>query len=319
MTMPAHDADPATGLEHIRTRLALLRQLPPQVLLFEGGTESERLDLARWWASLLNCPHTNMTDAAKAASGFPCQSCPSCERIAQDCSLNVLLYDGRISNKEEEENTSGIRALTMDNVRALKARLRDAPHDAGKRAVILFGLDLSRLEAANALLKVLEEPSPTTVFVLLAAQRTQLLPTLVSRSWVVTLPWPDITIVEDTLLPWENALTAFLQAASLPQKHAPLKQWQDLTGAKGSVNTQLAAHIVLLCQKRLALAARPDENNLPPLANCLRDLPPHKRLHFLATLDKAQELLAFAVNPARILDWLAASFFAILRDDTATV
>ena len=76
----------------------------------------------------------------------------------------------------------------MQRVRELKSRLRDAPHGQGRRVVLLMGLSLNRDEAANALLKALEEPSPTTVFVLLAPQREQLLPTLVSRSFCLTLP-----------------------------------------------------------------------------------------------------------------------------------
>ena len=57
----------------------------------------------------------------------------------------------------------------------LKQKLRDAPHGQGRRVVLLMGVEQNRSNAANALLKALEEPSPSSCFVLLAAQREQLL------------------------------------------------------------------------------------------------------------------------------------------------
>ena len=76
----------------------------------------------------------------------------------------------------------------MDNVRGLKSVISDPPHNPGFRVVILAGIETTRTEAANALLKALEEPSPSTLFVLLTPQREQILPTLVSRSFYFTLP-----------------------------------------------------------------------------------------------------------------------------------
>ena len=156
----------------------LLGLAPRQVLLLEGGSEEQRLDLARYWAARCNCPQ-----AAHAENGAPCLACPVCLQIASGEYLDLAAYDGRISNREDEENPGLVRAFNMQRVRELKSRLRDAPHGQGRRVVLLMGLSLNRDEAANALLKALEEPSPTTVFVLLAPQREQLLPTLVSRSF----------------------------------------------------------------------------------------------------------------------------------------
>ncbi len=164
-------------------RLNLLGSCPPQVLLIEGGTGEERYAAARWWACRCNCPCVN-------ADG-PCLACDVCRQIHAQEYMDVPAFDGCISNTQDEDAPGLVRALSMENVRALKSRLKDPPHGDGLRVVLLMGLERQRTSAANALLKVLEEPSDTNLFVLLAAQRAQLLPTLVSRAHCLVLPWPD--------------------------------------------------------------------------------------------------------------------------------
>lgn len=170
--------------EPLKKRLARLGAAPPQVLLMDGGTESQRLAAARWWACRCNCPDADSDDG-------PCLACDTCRQIAAQEYLDVPAYDGRIPNKQDEDAPGPVRALSKDNVLALKSKLKDPPHGSGLRVVLLTGLERTRDAAANALLKALEEPSPHNLFVLLAAQREQLLPTLVSRSHCLVLPWPD--------------------------------------------------------------------------------------------------------------------------------
>ncbi len=196
--------------ESVRKKLCALREAPPQVLLLEGATEKQRFELARWWACLFNCRQTG-------ANG-PCLECDTCRQIQTLAYRDIFAFDGRISNTEDKKNldarnkeddknlsrsrTAGkaeqkevsgiVRALNMDNTRELLARLKDSPQGAGFRFVILTGLGSSnRDESCNALLKVLEEPSSWNMFVLLAPERRQVLPTIVSRSFCFTLPWAD--------------------------------------------------------------------------------------------------------------------------------
>ena len=182
--MPLFQDISTPDFDRIREVLHRLAANPPQVLLLEGGTEPQRLAAARYWAACVNCPQPG-------GEGGPCLICPTCMQIDAGEHLDVLAYDGRISNADDEAHPGPIRALNMDNIRDLKQKLRDAPHGQGRRVVLLMGVEQNRSNAANALLKALEEPSPSSCFVLLAAQREQLLPTLVSRSLCLTLPWPD--------------------------------------------------------------------------------------------------------------------------------
>lgn len=283
------------GMERVRS---LLRSLttPPQVLLLEGGDEAQRQAVARWWAALQHCESPD-------AQG-PCLHCPACTHIGAGLHLDVLAFDGRISNKDDEDNPGPVRAFNMDNARTLKARLGDAPRSGKRRVVTLCGLDMTRDAAANALLKVLEEPSPTTVFVLMAPQREQLLPTLVSRSWVLTLPWPEAHRADPDMAVWETALAEFL---------AQGRGWWSLTSAKGAVDQAMAQRVVLACQKSLMASMAEGHLAQRPLAARFAALTADRRLHIAALLDEAQEALLCNVSPGRVLDWVATRLFMDIR------
>ncbi len=289
--------------DHLTAVCAILCKLapnPPQVLLLEGGLESERLSLARYWAALQHCefPIEDETGYFK-----PCTQCSACMHIGADMFMDVLVYDGRISNAEDEENPGPIRALSKDNVVDIKSRVADTTHSGKKRVVLMNGIEMKRTFAANTLLKVLEEPSPTTIFVLLAPQREQLLATLVSRSWVLTLPWPKTHDIPAELNVWEQSLASFLEDGR--------KLW-SLTSSKGAVDQNLAIQIVLLCQKCL-LPALATQQSLSPLSQCFAHLNPTLQLKLVQHLDAAQESLYFNVNPARVLEALAAQMFILYK------
>ncbi len=297
----------AKHLARVRTVLLSLAHSQPQVLLFEGGTESERQAMARWWAALIHCENATHAPHTSCEHREPCEQCLACVQIGAGIYFDVLAYDGRISNKEDEENPGSVRAFTIESARSLKARMGDNSHSNKKRVVIMSGIDISREPAANALLKVLEEPSPNTLFVLLTPQREQLLPTLVSRSWVITLPWPSTRYVDDSLAQWEQSLADFLRTG---------RDWWPLTAAKGSLGTvdhNKAAQILLLCQKRLLPALAGDPTDDSPLAYCFVRVKAEQQWTLARLLDDAQQALQYNVNAARVLDWLATRMYIMFR------
>lgn len=96
-----------------------------------------------------------------------------------DCSSCLLHQRGEhpdfVSLKPEG------RYIKIDAIRELQKATRFRPYSAAVRIVVIDQAESMRDEAANALLKTLEEPSGDTVFVLLAAQANRLLPTIRSR------------------------------------------------------------------------------------------------------------------------------------------
>ncbi len=257
-----------------------LAQDPPQVLLLEGGRAYEREALALYWAARLNCENP----------GFACLACAACKQVADRVLRDLFFFDG----------TEG--KIKIDPVRDLKPVFGQAPRGSGKRVVIFHEAQELTIEAANTLLKSLEEPCPGTVFVLLAPQRERLLPTLVSRSWVLTLGWPLDSPEDAQVGEWLNALLKFRQTG---------QGWFARTGAKGALDRDLALRIVLACQRDLAgaLAGKYDS----PLAMDLKNLGPDGIKKIDLALVHAQDALNTTptpVNPALVLDWLATRKWA---------
>jgi DNA polymerase-3 subunit delta' len=71
--------------------------------------------------------------------------------------------------------------IRIDQIRSLSSWFNTATHRSGWRVAVLYPAQALNLLAANALLKVLEEPPPATVFLLVADAPDRLLPTLLSR------------------------------------------------------------------------------------------------------------------------------------------
>lgn len=108
--------------------------------------------------------------------------------------------------------------ITVDEIRALKGFFSLSRPDGGWRVVIVDSADDMNTSAANALLKVLEEPPPRTIFFLISAQPGRLLPTIRSRCRTLAC----MPVAEDALaqiLLWmslDTPLTAEEIAALLP-------------------------------------------------------------------------------------------------------
>ena len=272
---------PALYEHHARVREAMhgLRPSPPQVLLLEAGLEEERFSMALWYAALLNCQE----------QASPCLECPACLQIGAEVFADLIVLDGRDSS------------IKIDDVRELRALVGEAPRGGGIRVVVLAEAQALSVQAANALLKSLEEPRPGTVFLLLTPQRERLLPTLVSRGWVLTLAWPDASApLPEAMRPWLNALARFLRNG---------QGWFELTATKGAVDTPTALQVVLALQKTLAgsIVGRGSGE----LSATVDVWSPAQRFMARDLLTNAQESLNQTINPALVLDWLATKLFLV--------
>ena len=288
---PALDERHARGRGHLR-RLA---SNPPQVLLIEGGTMEERTAFGFWWTALLNCERRRDPGYAPSHGGRgPCLACAVCSLIANNEFRDLFFFDGRAAS------------IKIDEVRALRATLAEAPRGDGLRAAFFAEAQALGIEAANALLKSLEEPQPATCFILSAPQRERLLPTLVSRSFILTLAWPVTrSRTPEDLAPWLEALAAF---------SATGKGWLERTEKRAVVTPGLADRILLETRKALcaALLAEPASHH-STLAAHLAALSPQNLRRCAETVSNVQDALNATVNPALTLDWLATRLFLISR------
>jgi DNA polymerase-3 subunit delta' len=89
--------------------------------------------------------------------------------------------------------------IVVDDAREIGAFLRLTPAEGGWRVVIVDGADEMNRNAANSLLKILEEPPRRTLLILVAHSRGRLLPTIRSRCRHVTLSPLSDAAVRDLL------------------------------------------------------------------------------------------------------------------------
>jgi DNA polymerase III subunit delta' len=140
--------------------------LPP-TLLFAGPSGVGKFVVARALAQTVNCLEPVSTDILPLDA---CGRCRSCDRIARGLHVDVTVL-------EPDDKAS----IKTDVVREMLDRVGYRPFEGRRRMVIIREADALETQAQNALLKSLEEPPPSTMFILTTAVPGALLPTVRSR------------------------------------------------------------------------------------------------------------------------------------------
>ena len=185
-----------------RLREMLAHERFPQAMILAGAAGSGKYTLALMLAQAMNCPVSPIT------GGLPdfCGQCSNCTRIAQAADLDRLCTEAaetRESLREADKKDTRIFVQThpdvliippeppqmmvkVDQVRRVIESIYYRPAEARERVYIFTSSALMK-EAANSLLKVLEEPPEFATIFLLAENAGELLPTIRSRSMIVSL------------------------------------------------------------------------------------------------------------------------------------
>jgi len=189
---------------------ALTSQRMPHALLFHGpegvGKEAVAIELAK----ALFCQNDVIY----------CNNCSDCKRVRQLTHPDlIVLFPAPKTPKNEE--VQSIREsiiknpyyrtqlwanplILIDMIRNLKRTVSMASYENKGRVVIMIDAHRITTEAANSLLKILEEPLGRLTLVLISSQANSLLPTIVSRCQKIRfdpLNWQDI---ETALVEREN-------------------------------------------------------------------------------------------------------------------
>jgi DNA polymerase-3 subunit delta' len=304
--MPLH---PVVGHYETRRRLAhgVQSKRLPQVLVLAGPWGVGKQRLALWLAQLVLC---------EAAREEPCGSCRACRLVgglahpdlhwfvpiprpkASETDKQVEEASQAIAEVMEERRSrplyvqsDGMASHGIASVRLLQRRAILTSVEGGRRVFIIGEADRlvsqeSSQEAANALLKLLEEPPPGSLFVLTTVDAQRLLPTIRSRAVLLRLGGvadPDV----------RGFLTAHLRpapsAAELDQRVAAAEGsiGRALSVGEESGKAQHAAERLLE-----AVMAGPG----PSFEQALKQAPWSARGDFTAMLDALAETLSEAAR-----------------------
>ena len=153
--------------------------------LLEGPGHVGKMTLALDLARAVNC---------ESYPDGPCGECRQCDRIARGIHSDVRVIDrytpirgvgtASASTPEEDERSTVIK---IDHIRELQHEAALNPFEGRSHVFILDNAEKMRAEAANCLLKTLEEPADGVLLILIATSSAALRETIVSRCQVLAL------------------------------------------------------------------------------------------------------------------------------------
>jgi DNA polymerase-3 subunit delta' len=146
-------------------RRALTSERMPHALLFRGPDGVGKQLFARGMAAAINCRGGDRGEA--------CGTCQSCRKFRSGNHPDFLVI------------SPDRGAVKIEQIRQLCQALSYPPYESETRVVLLEDVHGMRAEAANSLLKTLEEPPADNLLILTADSSREVLPTIASRCQVV--------------------------------------------------------------------------------------------------------------------------------------
>lgn len=128
--------------------------------LFSGHRGTGKTTLARLFAKAINCQNPKGAE--------PCNKCPSCMEINSGRAVDIIEIDAA-SNRG------------IEDIRSIREGIRFNPSFLKYKVLILDEAHQLSKDAANALLKILEEPPSYAVFILATTEAHKMIPTIASR------------------------------------------------------------------------------------------------------------------------------------------
>lgn len=180
--------------------------------LFVGAGGALNLPLALAYATYLHCENRGAEDS--------CGVCPACsksakyihpdthfvfplsnikgekdeERLRADItrSWRTFLLEQPFGNLDDWCNFYGgedkLAIISKDASREIVKTLSLKPFESKNKVMIIWQPESMHAAAANGILKILEEPAPNTYFILVTNAADQLMPTIISRTQIITVP-----------------------------------------------------------------------------------------------------------------------------------
>ncbi|MFC2070990.1 ATP-binding protein, partial [Chloroflexota bacterium] len=143
--------------------------------LFVGPAHTGKMTLALNLSMALNCEGVEI----------PCHQCDSCRKIEAGKHADIQIIG--LNNNGDSADTRQRTEISIDRIREVQHSASLPPFEGNHKVFIIDGAEHLSLEAANCLLKTLEEPEEKVAFILLTVNEQLLPETVVSRCQIVRL------------------------------------------------------------------------------------------------------------------------------------
>ncbi len=305
---------PLRGHHEARALLARLKVRGVQTLLFTGPNGVGRRRLARWYAQLLNC--------AAPEQNEPCDRCESCRMFRRDehpdyreIAPEATTKTGRVS-RNRQFRIDDLVFRKGGNPEPLAPWLRTRPRYRYRVGVIDHA-DALNVQAANAFLKMLEEPPSYAVIVLVAPSPQAVLATIASRSTPLrlgTLETPDLA----ARLPVKHPAERLGRPGQLIEATAFDQDFRDLITQIGAYVDALDADLdAALTQADVLEKAWSNETRFDVaelVAARLSERAPHHYAPALAALHRCEEALSAYGSPSLAVQVLTLELREVVSD-----
>ena len=196
----------------------------PHAQLFLGPAGSGKLPLALAYAQYILCPNRTETDS--------CGTCPTCQKMQKLAHPDLHFVVPTATTKKVKSNpesdlfmeewreyvvqnqgyvdTSGWYSfldvenkqgyMSVRDAASLLRKLNMKAYEGDYKVAIVWMAEKMRVDTANKLLKLLEEPPEKTIFLLIAEDGEELLATIKSRTALVKIPAIEVNKVEEALV-----------------------------------------------------------------------------------------------------------------------
>jgi DNA polymerase-3 subunit delta' len=233
-----------------------MRERLPHAILLHGRIGTGKYLFARTLSKALLCLHPQQ-------SGLACEACSSCHWFNEESHPDFRLLSPETETDADVDAEGGKKKskvksnIAISQVRELADFVHLSSHKAnGCKMILVYPAETLNAASANALLKVLEEPSENVIFILVAHKTHQMLPTILSRCQRIAMPVPDesmaITWLENQgIANAQNKLAYFSNAPVLMAEQSTSDTtfeeiWQSLSLGQHIDATNLAAQLVAI-------------------------------------------------------------------------
>jgi len=309
----------------------------PHALLLLGRDGIGKLACAEALARALLCEHS-------AKDGSACGQCAACAWMEQGSHPDFRrLEPEKLAAEQGEAEQGGERKasvqIPVEQVRGIAGFINLSSHRGGAKVVLIHPAEALNLNAANALLKNLEEPPPNCYFLLVAHRWHQLLPTLRSRCEQVVLPLPGRMVARDWLgqQKLKHADLALAQAGGAPLLALKFDEeyWEQreaflraITGSRfdalrvAEQFRESAPAVIVGWLQRLAFdlachqatgGLRYNPDFAAAIATIAAGLDRTETLRFLRHVVRLQRIVSHPLNARLFLEQLLLSYSALLR------